>query len=61
MRNIMNDKIKVGDKFKGEMNGAIFKVIDINSKDGVITYEVDGEKHNYGLAAFKRCLLEKIN
>lgn len=54
------EDIKVGDKYRGKMNGAIFEIIEVNKKDGIISYIVDGKQHLYGLEAFKRCLLEKI-
>lgn len=54
-------EIKIGDKFKGKMNGAIFEVTNINEKDGVINYICDGKEDYYSLQAFKHCLLEKIN
>ena len=54
-------EIKIGDKFKGKINGAIIKITDINEKNGIIHYECDGKKFYYGLEAFKHCLLEKIN
>ena len=55
------DKIEVGDRFKGKVNGAIFEITEIDNKNKVITYKCNGEKHCYGLEAFKRCLLEKVD
>lgn len=55
------DEIKVGDKYRGLINNAIFEIIEVNKKDGFIKYKVDGHTHFYGLKAFKRCYLEKIN
>lgn len=54
-------EIKIGDKFKGKVNGAIFEVIDINKKDGLITYKAEDKNHIYGLEAFKKYLIEKVN
>lgn len=54
------EDIKVGDKYRGKMNGAIFEIIEVNKRDGTISYMVNGERHFYRLEAFKRCLLEKI-
>lgn len=54
-------KIKVGDKFRGKVNGKIFNITEIDEKNGVIYYKCDGEKHHYGLNSFKHCLLEKVN
>lgn len=52
--------VKVGDKFKGKINGEIFEVTNINEKDGVITYICNGKEYFYGLNAFKNCLLDKV-
>jgi len=54
-------EIKVGDKFKGKINGVILKITEIDNLNKVIYYECNGEKHHYGLDAFKKCLLEKVN
>ena len=53
-------EIKVGDKYKGKINGAIFEITEIDEKNKVIFYKCDGERHYYGLDSFKKCLLEKI-
>lgn len=54
-------EIKVGDKFKGKINGAIFKITEIDEKNKMIFYETNGEKHYHGLDSFRHCLLEKID
>lgn len=54
-------EIKVGDKYKGKINGAIFEITKINEKTGVIHFICNGEEDTYSLTAFKHCLLEKIN
>lgn len=52
--------IKVGDKYKGKINGKIFEITEIDKKNGVVFYQCEGQKYYYGLEAFKQCLLEKI-
>ena len=54
-------EINIGDKFKGKINGAIFEIISINKKDGMISYKCENNIYYYGLKAFKNCLLEKLN
>ena len=55
------EDIKVGDIFKGKINGAIFKITTIDKKNGVIFYKCNDKECSYGLHAFKHCLLDKIN
>lgn len=57
----MLNNIKVGDIYKGTMNGKIIKIIDIIESKDTIVYESNGSRYTYGLNAFKHCLLEKIN
>lgn len=58
---IINNEIKIGDIYRGLMNNAIIEIIEVNKKDGFVRYRVNENVHSYGLEAFKRCYLEKIN
>ncbi len=53
-------ELKVGDKYKGKINGKIFEITGIDEKNGMVSYNCDGESYYYGLHAFKNCLLEKV-
>ena len=56
----MENEIKVGDKYKGTVNGAIFEITGIDKKNGMIFYKWNDKIFHYGLDAFKKCLLEKM-
>lgn len=55
------EEIKVGDKFKGKINGEIFEVTKIDEKENTIYYKCKDEINHVSLLLFKLCLLEKIN
>ena len=55
------EEIKVGDKFKGKINGEIFEVTKIDEKENTIYYKCKDEINHVSLLLFKSCLLEKIN
>lgn len=54
-------EIKVGDKFKGKINGEIFEVTKIDEKENTIYFKCEDEINHVSLTMFKHCLLEKIN
>lgn len=57
----MIDNIKIGAKYRGNINGAIIQVTKI--ENGCVHY-IDcksGESFQYGLEAFKRCLLTLLD
>lgn len=59
-----NIDIVAGARYKGKVNGAIIEVVKIvNTKKGLEVLYKDcrtGKFFTYGLEAFKRCSLERI-
>ena len=53
--------IKIGDKFKGLVNNEIFEIMEIHKEKDEIIFKNKNKCFLYGLEAFKRCLLAKIN
>lgn len=52
--------VKIGDKYKGKVNGKTFEVTGIEEEHDTIFYKCEGNNYHYGLDAFKRCLLERL-
>ena len=60
MNKIVNDNLKVGDKFKGNINKEIFEIISINEEKGYLKIKHKENVLEYKIDWFKRILLTKI-
>lgn len=60
MNKIINDNLKVGDKFKGQINNEIFEIISINHTNGYLKVECKDRNFEIPIKHFKRLLLKKI-
>ena len=57
---IVNDNLRVGDKFKGNINKEIFEIISINEENGYLKIKHKENVLEYKIDWFKRMLLTKI-
>lgn len=60
MNKIVNDNLRVGDKFKGNINKEIFEIISINEEKGYLKIKHKENVLEYKIDWFKRMLLTKI-
>lgn len=60
MNKIVNDNLRVGDKFKGNINKEIFEIISINEENGYLKIKHKENVLEYKIDWFKRILLTKI-
>ena len=60
MNKIVNDNLRVGDKFKGNINKEIFEIISINEEKGYLKIKHKEKILEYKIDWFKRILLTKI-
>ena len=60
MNKIVNDNLRVGDKFKGNINKEIFEIISINEGKGYLKIKHKENVLEYKIDWFKRILLTKI-
>lgn len=60
MNKIVNDNLKVGDKFKGNINKEIFEIISIDESKGYLKIKHKEKILEYKIDWFKRILLTKI-
>lgn len=60
MNKIVNDNLRVGDKFKGNINKEIFEIISINEEKGYLKIKHKENVLEYKIDWFKRILLTKI-
>lgn len=53
-------EIKVGMHFQGAVNGAVFRIVNVN--DRVVTYTIadTGKTFTVGRKMFEHCLLKRI-
>ena len=60
MNKIVNDNLRVGDKFKGNINKEIFEIISINEEKGYLKIKHKENVLEYKIDWFKRMLLTNI-
>lgn len=60
MNKIVNDNLRVGDKFKGNINKEIFEIISIDESEGYLKIKHKEKILEYKIDWFKRMLLTKI-
>ena len=60
MNKIVNDNLRVGDKFKGNINKEIFEIISINEEKEYLKIKHKENVLEYKIDWFKRILLTKI-
>ena len=60
MNKIVNDNLRVGDKFKGNINKEIFEIISIDKSKGYLKIKYKEKILEYKIDWFKRILLTKI-
>lgn len=60
MNKIVNDNLRVGDKFKGNINKEIFEIISIDESKGYLKIKHKEKILEYNIDWFKRMLLTKI-
>ena len=60
MNKIVNDNLRVGDKFKGNINKEIFEIISIKEEKRYLKIKHKEKILEYKIDWFKRILLTKI-
>lgn len=57
---MIRGSVKPGDMFRGLVNGAIFKVLSVDTDEGVVTLERNGLRMAANLNSFKRSEISRI-
>lgn len=57
---IISGELKVGDKFKGRIDGSIFEITAIDPNKQKVTYKVNDKTFTTGINHFKHTLLDRI-